>query len=349
MPPEPPGVSQECGSEYLAAPQTSVFTLIPGLTFPHSTLEACHVTASDLPGVPAAGHATPAPIRTSVRGRTLTLRGSTAISNLLTRAAAAFDAAYHTTTRVNPTTSQDGLMAVEHGQADIGLSDIFVQDAPDATVRSYALTDYPVGVVVFTLMVSPDLKDVVHNITTDQLIDIYSGKVTNWRGLGGPDEPITPIGREIGSGTQVSFEKYALLSTPKDTNIEIAGTTNFMLDLLAKKRGAIGYAASTVFTGTSSPSAQPICLNGYGATLANVNSGAYPFWNYEHAYVKHVPATADTDVAGLFLRFVCSADFQQKDLRGFGFLRIADLQPAAVAAHSGYPKLQPCGSTSSAS
>jgi ABC-type phosphate transport system substrate-binding protein len=92
---------------------------------------------------------------------------------LLTKAAVAFDAAYHTTTRVNPTTSQDGLMAVERGQADIGLSDIFVQDAPDPTVRSYVLTDYPVGVVVFTLMVSPDLKEIVHNITTDQLIDIY--------------------------------------------------------------------------------------------------------------------------------------------------------------------------------
>src|SRR5260370_17210544 len=151
-------------------------------------------------------------------------------------------------------------MAVEHGQADIGLSDIFVQDAPDPAVRSYVLTDYPVGVVVFTLMVTPDLKDVVHNITTDQLIDIYSGKATNWRSLGGPDEPITPIGREIGSGTQVSFEKYALLSTPKDTNIEIAGTTNFMLDLLPKKRGAIAYPPPPAFPAPTSPSPQPTRL-----------------------------------------------------------------------------------------
>jgi phosphate transport system substrate-binding protein len=335
------------GLQYLAAPATSIFTLIPAVPYPHSSLLACHVSASDLPAVAVAGHASPLPIRANVRGRTLSIRGSTALSNLFARAGAAFDAAYHTTTHVAATTSQDGLMAVEHGETDIGLSDIFVQDAPDPNVSSYVLTDYPVGVVVFTLMVSPDLKGAVQNITTDQLIDIYSGKVTNWRSLGGPDEPITPIGREIGSGTQVSFQKYVLLSTPKDTNIEIAGTTNFMLNLLAKKRGAIGYAASTVFTGNRSAGAQPICLNGYGATLANVNAGTYPYWNYEHAYVKHMPANTATDVAGLFLRYVCSASFQQKDVRGFGFLRIADLQPAAVAAHPGYPKPQPCGGTSS--
>src|SRR5262249_41545952 len=102
------------GVQYLVAPQTSLFTLIPGVPFPHSTLQACHVAASDLPAGPAAGHAVPGPISGNVRGRTLSIRGSTALSNLFTRAGAAFDAAYHTTTRVAATTSQDGLMAVEH-------------------------------------------------------------------------------------------------------------------------------------------------------------------------------------------------------------------------------------------
>ncbi len=331
------------GVQYVAAPQTSVFTLIPGVPFPHSTLQACHVTTSELPAVAGTGHALPAPSRANVSGRTLVIRGSTALSNLFTNAGMAFDHAYHTITHVSATTSQDGLTAVERGEADIGLSDIFVQDAPDPNVASASLVDYPVGVVVFTLMVSPDLRDVVTNITTDQLIDIYSGKVTNWRSLGGPDEPITPVGREVGSGTQVSFEKYALLSTPKDTNVEIAGTTNVMLNLLAKKHGAIGYAASTIFTGDTSGRAYPICLNGYGATLANVNTGNYPYWSYEHIYVKHTPSASPADVVGLFLRYVCGADFQSRDLRDFGFLRIADLQPAAVITHTGYPKPAPCG------
>ena len=129
-----------------------------------------------------------------------------------------------------------------------------------------------------------------------------------------------------------------MFSTPKDTNIEIAGTTNVMLDLLSKKHGATGYAASTVFTGDTSGRAFPICLNGYGATVANVNAGNYPYWNYEHAYVKHAPSSTPTDVVGLFLRYVCGADFQNKDLRGYGFLRISDLDGRAVQALTGYPE-----------
>jgi phosphate transport system substrate-binding protein len=328
--------------QYVAAPQTSVFTLVPGVPFSGSTLRACQVNVQDLPMAAGAGHAVPAPGVANLAGRTLSLRGSTALSDLFTNAAATFDQTYHTTTTVTATSSQDGLQALERGQTNIGLSDIFSQDAPDPNVASFSLVDYPVGVVVFTLMVSPDLKDSVQNITTAQLIDIYSGKVTNWRTLGGPDELITPIGRVTGSGTQVSFEKYALLSTPKDPNIEIASTTNVILDLLAKGRGAIGYAASTVFGGDTTGKAYPICLNGSGATLANVNAGRYPFWNYEHAYLRQAPSAASTDVVGQFLRYVCGADFQSNDVRAFGFLRIADLQPAAVATHPGYPTPKPC-------
>jgi ABC-type phosphate transport system substrate-binding protein len=142
------------GVQYVAAPQTSVFTLIPGVPFPHSTLQACHVTASELPAVAGTGHALPAPTRANVSGHPLVIRGSTALSNLFTNAGMAFDHAYHTITHVSATTSQDGLTAVERGEADIGLSDIFVHNAPDPNVASASLVDYPVGVVVFTLMLN---------------------------------------------------------------------------------------------------------------------------------------------------------------------------------------------------
>ena len=136
--------------QYFAAPQTSVFTLLPGVPFPRSSLQSCHVKVRDLPSVSDAGHAVPPPISANVRGRSLSIRGSTALSNLFTTAAATFDQAYQTTTQVSGTSSQDGLMALGQGQTDIGLSDVFEQDIPDQTVASASLVDYPVGVVVFT-------------------------------------------------------------------------------------------------------------------------------------------------------------------------------------------------------
>jgi phosphate transport system substrate-binding protein len=334
-------------TQYFVAPQTSLFTLIPGVPFPSSTLKDCHVTAQQLPlGDPSLSHAIPSLGDTAINGKTLTLQGSTAIGNLFRTASVQFDAVYQTHTTVNLTNSQDGLQAVNSGVADIGLSDIFVRDAPSSDVDNYKLYDFGVGAVIFTIMVSPDLKDIVQNVTSAQLIDIYSGKVTNWHSLGGPDEPITPIGRQEGSGTQVSFQKFAINATPQLTNIQIASTTNEIATLLSKKKGAIGYAAVTALAGDNTGKAFPVCLNGYGATVENVNQGEYPYWNFEHAYVKQPPTFAPDDAVGTFLKFVCGADFQSHDLIGAGFLRTGDLsaksQEIHLSLHPEDPPVKPC-------
>jgi hypothetical protein len=75
-----------------------------------------------------------------------------------------------------------------------------------------------------------------------------------------------------------------------------------------------------------------------------VNAGSYPYWNYEHAYLRHAPSTSPTDVVNLFLKYVCGSGFQGEDLKGFGFLRITDLTSQAIQTHAGYPRPQPCGS-----
>ncbi len=334
------------GVQFFVAPQTSIFTLIPGMPFPSSTLKACHITTAQLPQTDSPlGHATPAPGDTALRGKTLILQGSTAIGDLYAQASKPFDTAYGTHTTVNLTNSQDGIQAVNSGIADIGLSDIFVRDAPSQDVENDPLTDYGVGAVIFTLMVSPDLKDIVQNITSAQLIDIYSGKVTNWRSIGGPDEAITPIGRQEGSGTQVSFQKFVINATPELTNIQIASTTNEIATLLSKKQGAIGYAAITALSGANARKAYPICLNGYGATIENINDGNYPYWNYEHALVKKPPTSRPDDAVGIFLNFVCGQAFQSHDLIGAGFLRINDLSQTATQLHQSlHPEDPPVGS-----
>lgn len=327
------------GAQYEVAPATSILTypFVPGVPFPGSTLNACQVTVADFPqGNPVAAQPY---FSESLAGQTLRISGSSVLYGLFTQAGGNFDLINATTTTVDRLDSTQGLQDVIAGRAQIGLSDIYVQDDPDSTVQSArGLVDYQVAVAPFTLLVSRDLKDVVRNLTTQQIIDIYSHKITNWRSIGGPDEPITAFNRKEGSGTRVNFEKYVLgISVPSDDLR--ARTTQGLISLIARTRGAIGYAATTSLIHANNATVYPVCIDGYGATMDNINSGRYAFWSYEHAYIKN-----QTPLTSAFMAYVCGAAFQHQEVVGDGFLQPSLLKSDAVITHlDDYPQPQHCG------
>jgi phosphate transport system substrate-binding protein len=162
--------------------------------------------------------------------------------------------------------------------------------------------------------------------------------VLYWHSIGGPDEPITVYNRKAGSGTRVIFETY-VLGFPVPTDDLRAQTTQALLALLARTPGSIGYAATSSVIHDTKDAIYPVCIDGYGATTANINSGHYQFWSFEHAYVK-TPAP----VVRAFLRYVCGRPFQTADLPGAGFLRVGQLSGTALALHAeDYAAPQPCG------
>ncbi len=331
-------------AQFFVAPSTSLFTLPPSAPFPGSTLKDCHITLDDLPN-----GTTPPVQRNQYSGTVLRIDGSSVLYNLFTDAAKQFDfdnaeSSGATDTIVEKLDSGQGLSDVIDGISQIGLSDIFVRDDPDPTLQGgNALLDYQVAVAPFTLIVSADLQDVVQNLTSQQISDIFSGKVTNWRSIGGPDEPITVFNRKLGSGTRVIFEQYVLGTSISQDDLR-APTTTALVTAMEKTKGAIGYAATTSIRGKSyEGKIAPVCIDGYGATMANINAGTYLFWSYEHAYVK--TPTPLMPLIKSFLGLVCSPTFQQQDVIGEGFLRVKQLSSTALATHDqDYPPSQPCGS-----
>jgi phosphate transport system substrate-binding protein len=327
--------------QYVVAPSTSLFTLPPNAPFPGSTLKACHVTLNDLPN-----GTTPPVQRRTYTGVVLRIDGSSVLYNLFTDAAKQFDfdnaeTSGATDTIVQKLDSGQGLSDVIDGISQIGLSDIFIRDDPDPTLQGgNALIDYQVAVAPFTLVVSADLQDVVQNLTTQQISDIFSGRVTNWRSIGGPNEPITVFNRKLGSGTRVIFEQYVLGTSISADDLR-APTTTALINAMEKTQGAIGYAATTSIRGSKYVGKiAPVCIDGYGATVANINAGKYLFWSYEHAYVK-----TPTPLVKNFLSLVCSPTFQQQNVIGEGFLQVKQLSSTALATHDqDYPQSQPCGS-----
>lgn len=299
-----------------------------------STLTACHITASDL-SIPGGGKSS-AP---TLPAGSLNIDGSTALAPLFQQAAGnvtANSANSKVTVNVTPNGSGTGMNDVEKGIIQIGMSDVFAQEKVIATTTYSDLVDHQVAVAPFTLVVSQDISSQVQSLTTHQIKDIYADNITNWSQVGGPNESITVVVRAKTSGTRATFDKF-VVNDPKQTSDDPAGAqtadkTGELVTDISNTHGAIGYTGTSfVLVQTQASKLFPICVDGFGATKDNINSGKYKFWNIEHAYTKGTSASGSLTDA--FLRYIKSADFQNADFASLGFLKVNDLSSDATATH----------------
>ncbi|MGF7045852.1 phosphate transport system substrate-binding protein [Paenibacillus sp. DS2015] len=215
--------------------------------------------------------------------------------------------------------SGTGLTQVSGGQADIGNSDVFAEEKlKDADAdKAKELVDHQVAVVAMATVANKDTG--VDSLTQAQLVDIFSGKVTNWNEVGGIDEKIVIVNRPSSSGTRSTFEKYALGTKVDD----IAGSileesSGNVRKIVAETPGAIGYLALSYLD----DSIKSIQFDGVDATVDNVTAGTYPVWAYEHMYTKGEP----NEVVKAFLDYMTSDEIQNGDVVELGYIPASNMQ-----------------------
>ena len=211
-----------------------------------------------------------------------------------------------------------GLKAVTNHQADIGDSDIYADPAlyPDPN-----LTDHIVCVNMFTLIVEPHIP--LSSLTTQQIIAIFTGKGTNWKMFGGPDEPIVPIIRPATSGTRALFRKYVLGGAEESGHPLTTDSSTSVINAVAHTPGAIGYVTTVLVN----PTVHVVGIDGVTATVQNIKAGRYKFWGYEHMYTLENGISATTT----FLDFMLTAEAQQL-ARKLGYLPVSAIAGNATQA-----------------
>lgn len=162
------------------------------------------------------------------------------------------------------TGSGAGIEAVLCGTADIGNASRYIREEEKSkgAVENIVAID---GIAVCV-----DSSNTVTGLTSQQLIDIYIGTVTNWAQVGGEDVPIVVVGREAGSGTRIAFEEILGISD-KCAYVNELDSSGAVLARVAATPGAIGYVSLDVLGDT----VIGLQLDGAAPTAENIRAGTY--------------------------------------------------------------------------
>ncbi|MBW4080533.1 phosphate ABC transporter substrate-binding protein [Paenibacillus sp. S150] len=258
--------------------------------------------------------------------------GSTALQPLVEQAAEKFmEANPGVDIQVQGGGSGTGLTQVAEKQVDIGNSDVFAEEKlKDAdAAKAEALVDHQVAVVAIAAVAHPDAG--VDTLTKQQLVDIFTGKITNWSEVGGADQKIQIINRPSSSGTRATFESFALETKTEDLQGSIQeDSSGTVKKMIGETPGAIGYLALSYLDDT----VKTLNYEGVEPSVDNVISGNYPVWAYEHMYTNGEP----TGALQAFLDYILTDEVQTGDVVELGYIPASQMQVSRDVAGTVTPK-----------
>jgi phosphate transport system substrate-binding protein len=173
---------------------------------------------------------------------------------------------------VNKSGSGTGAAALIDGRCDIATMSRFME--PQEFKNAIAKGVFPVANAIamdgVCVIVHP--SNPINALSTEQVRNIYLGKIKNWSQLGGPDLPIVAITRDTSSGTYETFENFVMKKQKMAPSVEYVSSNPQAFARVKSTTGAIGYVGfGFVQTGVKA-----VTLDGIKATKQTIISGKYP-------------------------------------------------------------------------
>ena len=208
---------------------------------------------------------------------------------------------------VQGTGSSAGIRAANDGTSQIGMSSRAVSESElDDGIQKFTLAHDGIAVVV-------NNSNSVADMTTDQISAIYKGKITNWKEVGGADNPIVVVTRDPASGTRGAFEDImSLKMTTEDgqkvsaisSSAQVASGNGAVKTTVAQNDFAIGY----ISLGSVDNSLKALKVNGVEATDTNISSGAY---GVARPFELMFDASNQNEVSQAYLDWMLTEEAQQ--------------------------------------
>ena len=233
--------------------------------------------------------------KTAITG-TVATDGSTSMEKVIGALSESFMANNaDATVTYNPTGSGSGITAVQEGTCDIGLSSRALKDEEKAAGLKETILAYD-GIAI---IVHPD--NPVSDLTIEQIAQLYTGEITNWKDVGGNDAEVVLIGREAASGTRDGFESITGTKEKCQYRQELTSTGD-VITAVSQNPDAIGYASLA----SIKDSVKALNVDGVTPGEDTVKDGSY---KVQRPFVLvTVEGKALTPVAQAFFDYATSSD-----------------------------------------
>jgi len=205
--------------------------------------------------------------------------------------------------------SGTGISALINGTTDICQASRAMSEAEKNNLREkYKTSGEEIPVARDGLSVYVNAANSVKELTMDQLRLIFTGKVTNWKDVGGKDGKIILYSRENSSGTYVFFKEHVLKNADYAQRAQSMPGTAAVVNAVSKEKNGIGYGGAAYAKGIhvlkiKKDETSP----GVDANLANVQNGSYPLSRPLFFYLRNKAAG---DIKA-FVDWVLSAEGQE--------------------------------------
>jgi phosphate transport system substrate-binding protein len=218
----------------------------------------------------------------------LHIEGSTTVGPIADGFAEVFKQMYpDVAITVNKSGSGTGATALIDGRCDVATMSRFMKDTEfaDAVTKKVFPVAHAIAMDGVCVIVHP--SNSIEALTTEQVRNIYTGKIKNWKELGGPDTPIVVISRDTESGTYETFESFVMNKEKMAPAVEMVSTNPQMFARVQSTRGAIGYVGfGFVETGVKA-----VTLNGIKPSVQTILSGQFPVSRPLYMFTNGYPKT----------------------------------------------------------
>jgi len=204
-----------------------------------------------------------------------------------------------------------GQNQVATGAVDIGNSDV----ALDAKLNDKGLVEHKLVGIPFVFIANKDVD--VDNLTTAQYVGIMTGKISNWKEVGGKDLKITLIHRAPSSGSRATIQQLVLKTDKFTDNAVIQDSNGAVRAAIASTTGAFGYVDAAYADAT----VKTLAVDGVKYSLTDVASGKYKILTFGRMFTKGAP----TGAAKSFIDFVTSKEFQETYAEKSGFVPLTKM------------------------